>query len=290
MIKIPKIEIKAMKAKEVSLEKLKFPLIAQLKYDGIRLITKINNDVPKFYTYNGNEVPLPKLKKQILKAKLGSVMLDGEIIIQGGRVGTRPQVSGMINSALHGGSINESILSYAIFDSMNIHAFDIQQCNDNYQQRYHNASIYAYDAKLLITRNTTVNTIEDVQYLSEQLYRDGFEGLILKPKHHLYKFSRSSDWIKIKETKTADLLCTGTTPGTGKYISMIGALICSGIVEDRYVIVRAGSGMTDKQRAVNPCSYINKIIELKYNSIIQDKQTSEWSLFLPRFNCIRIDK
>ena len=37
MIKIPKIEIKAMKAKEVPLEKLKFPYIAQLKYDGVRL-------------------------------------------------------------------------------------------------------------------------------------------------------------------------------------------------------------------------------------------------------------
>ena len=34
MITKPKIELKAMKAKEVPLEKLKFPLLAQLKYDG----------------------------------------------------------------------------------------------------------------------------------------------------------------------------------------------------------------------------------------------------------------
>ncbi len=290
MITKPKIKIKAMKAKEVPFEKLKFPLIAQLKYDGIRLLTKVVEDMPTFFTYNGSEVPLPKLRAQILKAKLGSVMLDGEIITQGGRIGTRPKVSGMINSALHGGCINESILDYALFDSMHMDDFNVHKCDNNYDFRYYETAKYAFKAELLIARNTTVKTVEDVQRLSEQLYNDGFEGLILKPHFHMYKFSRSPNWAKIKETKTADLLCTGTTPGTGKYEGMIGALICTGIVEDKHIMVKAGSGMNDHQRALSPSIYIGMIIEIKYNSVIQDQRTGQWSLFIPRFNGIRIDK
>jgi len=290
MITLPKVEIKAMKAKEVPLEKLEFPLIAQLKFDGVRLITKIVEDMPKFYTYNGNEVPLPNLSGQLLDARLGNVMLDGEIVTQGGRVGTRPMVSGMINSAMHGGRINEGILDYPLFDSMSIEDFIARKCEEDYHFRYVNTFERTITAGLPIARNTLVNSIKEVQELSEQLYADGFEGLILKPKHHMYRFSRSPHWVKIKETKTADLLCTNTTPGTGKYEGMIGALVCCGTVEGKHVIVKAGSGMNDNQRSLTPYVYIDRTIEIKYNSVIQDQRTGRWSLFLPRFNGVRIDK
>jgi hypothetical protein len=198
-------------------------------------------------------------------------------------------VSGMINSAMHGGRINEGILNYALFDSMNISDFNAHKCPDDYDFRYNMTALYANDTKLLIARNTTVNIIKDVEQLSEQLYNDGFEGLVLKPKHHMYTFTRSPNWVKIKEVNPADLLCTGTTPGKGKYEGMIGALICSGIVEGKYIIVKI-SGMKDYHRAMNPNYFINKTIELKYNCVIQDQQTGQWSLFSPRFNGVRIDK
>lgn len=290
MIKIPKIDIKAMKAKEVPLEKLVFPMLAQLKYDGVRLITKIVDDMPTFYTYNGSTVPLPKLRDQIINAQLGTIMLDGEIVTQGGKVGTRPMVSGMINSAMHGGTINEDILDYAIFDSMNLRSFEARKCHEDYEYRYYGAMMYANDAGLVIARNQIVKSPKEVQELSEQLYRDGFEGLILKPKHHMYRFSRSPHWVKIKETKTVDLRCVDWTEGTGKYEGMIGALVCHGIVDGKNIKVKAGSGMNDNHRAANPNYYVGKTIELKYNSVIQDQRTGEWSLFLPRFNGVRIDK
>ena len=290
MITLPKIEIKAMKAKEIPLEKLKFPLIAQLKYDGVRLITKIKDDMPKFYTYNGNEVPLPKLRDKLLTAKLGNIMMDGEIVTQGGKVGTRPMVSGMINSAMHGGRINESILTYPVFDSMLLDHFNTRKCVEDYNDRYIYTTQYAKKAKIPITRNQMVSSIQEVQELSEHMYSDGFEGLILKPPLHPYRFSRSPHWVKIKETKTADLYCTGTTEGTGKYEGMIGALELEGVVEGHDITVKAGSGMNDNQRAATPYFYLYRTIEVKYNSIIQDQRTGEWSLFLPRFNGVRIDK
>lgn len=290
MIKKPKIDIKAMKAKEVPLNKLVFPMLAQLKFDGVRLITKIEDHIPTFYTYNGSEVPLPSLREHLIEARLRDIVLDGEIVVDNGRMGTRPQVSGMINSALHGGRINERILNYALFDSMPLADFEARKCNYGYRERYDLVRQVTDLTGLTLARNQTVRSPQDVIELSEQLYNDGFEGLILKPIDHLYKFSRSPHWVKIKETKTADLLCTGTTPGTGKYEGMIGALICTGIVEDTDVFVKVGSGMNDAQRAMPPSTYINSVIEVKYNSVIQDQRTGEWSLFLPRFVTRRFDK
>lgn len=289
MITLPKIDIKAMKAKEVPLDKLVFPMIAQLKYDGVRLLTKVVDDMPRFFTYNGSEVPLPKLRAQILRAKLGNVMLDGEIVTEGGRVGTRPRVSGMINSAMHGGTINESILDYALFDSMHIDDFEARKCTIDYQERYADTSVLSLSADLVMARNQIIKSPIEVQTLSEQLYIDGFEGLILKPLRHLYRFSRSPLWVKIKETKTADLRCTGTTPGKDKYEGMIGAFMCEGIVDGKNIKVNV-SGMTDAYRAMHPNHFIGKVIEVKYNSTIQDQRTGQWSLFIPRFNGIRIDK
>lgn len=296
MITKPKIEIKAMKAKEVPLAKLQFPMIAQLKFDGVRLITKIRDDIPTFYTYNGSEVPLPKLKRQLFDARLGNIMLDGEIITGGGRAGTRPKVAGMINSALHGNPINEDILNLALFDSMHIKDFEDKCCADDYMHRYRKAHEYAIQANkagtygIPLARNMQVGSPKEVEELSEQLFADGFEGLILKPQYHRYVFNRSNKWVKIKEVKTVDLVCTAVTPGTGKYEGMIGALVCYGEVEGKIVNVKVGSGLNDNDRARSPEHYQHKIIEVKYNSIIQDNRTGEWSLFLPRFVAIRFDK
>lgn len=290
MIKTPKIDIKAMKAKEVPFEKLVFPMFAQLKFDGVRLITKVENDMPTFYTYNGSTVYLPVLQEQILNAKLGNIMIDGEIVFRAGSMATRTTVSGMINSAIHGNKIAEHLLSYTIFDSMPLEAFDLRKCYAGYRKRYADTAVIADKTNLVIARNMIVASPEKVTELSEQLYKDGFEGLILKPFDHPYRFSRSPHWVKIKETKTTDLVCIGTTPGDGKYTGMIGALICKGIVEGKEIIVKPGSGMTDADRAMSPHYYVGKTIEVKYNCVIQDQRTGQWSLFLPRFVTTRFDK
>lgn len=290
MITKPKIELKAMKAKEVPFEKLVFPMFAQLKFDGVRLITKIEDDMPTFYTYNGSTVHLPNLQEQILQAKLGNQMLDGEIVFRAGNMDTRTTVSGMINSAIHGNRINERQLSYTIFDTMPLEMFEARKCDMGYVERYHLTSGIGHKTGLVVARNTVVKSPKQVQELSEQLYADGFEGLILKPFDHKYYFSRNKNWVKIKETKTADLVCLGTTPGTGKYTGMIGALICSGRVEGKEVTVKVGSGLNDADRSLSPQYYAGSTIEVKYNSTIQDSRTGEWSLFLPRYVTKRFDK
>ena len=285
-------QFKVQLAKEVPLSQVKFPKWAQLKYDGVRLIAIVKNLEVTFKTRNGKVVNLPMFKRRIEDACLSDCILDGEIVYGSGSMSDRTSVSGMINSAIHGGLIDESKLEYVLFDYLTLNEFQGGYCHDTYIIRYNKVAkvVDMLSYPITLARHQLVNSADEVNTIVNQLYRDGMEGLILKDKSHLYTFKRSKDWIKIKEIKTADLVVHTWQEGTGKYEGLIGALYCTGKVEGKKVGVFVGSGLTDIDRLQPPEYYMNETIEIKYNSIIRDSRTGEWSLFLPRFVCIRHDK
>ena len=281
-----------MKGQVIPADKLKFPLIAQRKFDGVRLITTVRDGKVKFETYNGNTVPLPKLGAQM--QKLPNVMLDAEIVFRDGSMKYRSKVSGMINSAMHGGRINERELNLHAFDSMPVAQWDAKKCNMLYTERYSDtlklvSHLGAY-SQVHFAVSDMVRTIEQVDATLEQLWNDGFEGLMLKELNHRYTFTKSRLWAKFKQTKTADLYCYGLTEGTGWAEGGIGALQLEGMVEGKPVTVKTGSGLTKEDRFASIEKYLYKTIEMRYNSLTQDSRTLQYSLFSPRYVCVRYDK
>ena len=67
---------------------------------------------------------------------------------------------------------------------------------------------------------------------------------------------------------------------------MVGAYLCES--EDGIIKVAVGSGFSDEQRVID-LSVISKIMAVKYNARIKNKQGEE-SLFLPIALEIREDK
>ena len=59
---------------------------------------------------------------------------------------------------------------------------------------------------------------------------------------------------------------------------------------DGKVEFEVGSGLTEEDRAKDPKFYLGKIIECKYNMLIEAKGRSTKSLFLPIFVRVREDK
>ena len=280
--------MKGMKGKVIPMNKLAFPLLAQRKFDGVRLLTTIRDHKVEFKTFNGNVVPLPKLAARI--EHLPNVFLDGEIVYGDGKRIHRHKASGMINSAMHGGRISERLLNFNLFDTMPVAAWDRKRYTSDYSVRYEDTCVMGEMASLSVAENTLVRNAREVQIMVEALWEEDYEGLVLKPRYHKYTFTKHKDWAKIKQIKTADLHCYDVTEGTGWAEGGIGALMLEGMVEGKHVKVKSGSGLTKQLRFASINDFIGKTIEIKYESVTQDSVTLQHSLALPRFICVRIDK
>lgn len=65
---------------------------------------------------------------------------------------------------------------------------------------------------------------------------------------------------------------------------MLGAIKCQS--EDGLLLVDVGTGLTEENRRYfwdNQDKYLDKILTVKYNEKIKDKNKDTWSLFLPVF-------
>ena len=78
-----------------------------------------------------------------------------------------------------------------------------------------------------------------------------------------------------------------TEEGTGRNAGKLGALICEGNDDDKFIRVNVGSGLTDDNRDTfwaDRDSLVGQIVEIRADAITQNQDTeNEWSLRFPRF-------
>ena len=95
--------------------------------------------------------------------------------------------------------------------------------------------------------------------------------------------------MKFKGELECDLKCVEWEKGTGKNANRLGNLILESA--DGKICVSVGTGFTDSDRdSIKRKDVVGKIIAIKYNARIQDKNGGPESLFLPVFLEIREDK
>lgn len=280
-------------AKEVPIEQMPLPCIAQIKYDGVRVLAKTGKN-GWLKTRNGNMFEYPKLEKY-LKEINREILLDGELILQGTN---HTGASGPVNSAIRGNPICID-MNYVLFDAMPYEIFKDQRGGVSYINRAKYLRDIVLDLfgafpdsqKLISLAQTwECSTHKEINEIFQSVLLAGGEGIIVKTWQHHYTYKRSKDWMKLKAIKDCDIFCHSYNEGTGKYEGMIGALNCIGKVEGKDIRVSIGTGLSDADRALNPDLYLNKTIKVLYNSVIFDSKNNEWSLFLPRFVTIREDK
>lgn len=284
-------QFKIQLAKEVPLSEVDFPYYVETKFDGVRLVVIVRDNEVFIKTRSGKEVNLPVLNKLFSNISTTGVF-DGELIEGFGKVTDRVNISGKVNSAMHGGTVIEDNFKFKVFDYLFLDEMDNGKCTRPFKERRLKLEDIMKNISgpyIDITYCYIANNIETVNELYSNIIKSGFEGLILKKPAGKYSFYRTKAWIKLKEIKTADLTCIGWEPGTGMYADAIGALVCVGKVDNKPVKVKV-SGLSAKERYADVNSYLNKTIEVKYNSVIANKSNDLYSLFLPRFSSVRIDK
>lgn len=257
------------------LEKLKFPLIASPKLDGIRCVI-VNGKV-----LSRNLKPIPnKYIREKLESLHSQENFDGEIIIPNADFNT---VQSLVMSFE-----GEPDFKYMVFDIIDNRPYSdrICPCIDNWRK--------IKEDFLEQLDNVEVNNLAELIALEDQWVKEGYEGIMLRDPNGRYKFGRSTEkegiLLKLKRFFDAECVVIGfeekmknnneqTKDAMGYSVrssekagmipaETLGALIVSDC--DTFNEFRIGSGFNDEQRLDiwnNKENYLKKIVTYKYQEI-----------------------
>jgi DNA ligase 1 len=130
--------------------------------------------------------------------------------------------------------------------------------------------------------DTAVGQIEFKEYNKEAIDAK-FEGIMIKDIDAPYVCKRHVAWLKQKPFIEVSLTIVGIEPGTGKNEGKMGAAICEGEDDGKFIRVNVGSGWTDDQRAEIGDEVIGQVLEVRADAITRSQDSeSVWSLRFPR--------
>lgn len=273
------------------LAKIKYPAMAQLKMDGLRCNVVVKDNTVTFYSRNGKTFDLlGNLEQEFIDAARGlDVVFDGELLVtKDSKVVDRQTGNGILNKA-NKGTISEEeakLVTMTVWDIISYDNWIAGKEEMIYVHRYNRLISLNLRGKINIVPSIEVRSLDEAKIVYENYYAKGYEGIILKNTDNIWEPKRSQTQIKFKGEETASLHVVGIQHGNGKYEGQIGSLICES--EDGELMVNVGSGLTDEDRLRT--DFIGKIIDVKYNAKIKSKGSDTWSLFLPRYLEIRIDR
>ncbi len=222
----------------------------ELKFDGYRLMTRLDGDKVNCFTRNGHDwtEKMPQLAKALQALKLDKAWLDGEIVV--------PDQNGIPNFQLLQGafesrgrkaaapSANAASIVYYIFDLPFYAGHDLRD-------------VPLIERRALLQKIMAKNKSPSLRFsdafdapskdLVSSACKLGFEGLIGKRADAPYQSRRSPDWIKLKCGKRQEFIICGFTEPKGSR-SGLGALLL-GIHDAKGKLQYAGnvgSGFNDK--------------------------------------------
>lgn len=263
------------------------------KIDGGRIIALKENGKVSFYTRAGQPYEgLVDLEKEMIDKIPDNTCLDGEItLLNPGDLTSKDQYKETMKIVRTKDKEKHGI-KMLVFDWMPATDFKAQKCDLSYQER-HNQVAMLFSAEALTYFELLPilyigNDISKITEIHAEQVAKGEEGIMINILDAPYKFSRTSDLLKVKTFNSADLQIIGFEEGTGKYIGKLGALIC----EYKGGEVRVGSGLSEELRDLiwnNQETYLDTIIEINYFEETVDS-TGKPSLRFPTFKDVRPDK
>lgn len=276
----------------------KFPAMVQLKMDGMRFNAIVKDGTVEFRSRNGKEIQLLGYLADsfIALANNRNIVFDGELLVVN-NVGIldRQTGNGILNKAVKGtiSDAEASRVRATLWDAISYEDFKNGISNTSYKDRFESLQNAASFSGIQVVEYQTVQNIEDARTLFEHYLNQGQEGIILKDLNGKWEDKRVKHQIKFKGELECDLEVIDYEEGTGKYVGKLGALVCrSRSTDAKPITVSIGSGFNDSNRDEFwniRDSLIGKIVAVKYNARIKNKQGEE-SLFLPIFLELREDK
>lgn len=274
--------------------------IYEMKWDGYRAIAEVNKSKVRLYSRNGNTFNASyPVVVDVLKQLNIHAVLDGEIVVidENGRSD--------FQKLQFYGTENNVHLEYRVFDVLSINGKDVTQL-----------PLIERKAKLkrLLKRSDVVKYSDHIAENGKAFFvaaqKQKLEGIMAKKADSLYHTGkRTSDWLKIKNTNTEDVIVAGFTQPTGarkhfgalvlamrdgdklKYIGHTGTGFNDATLREVYArllpLVQEKSPFDEPVKTNTPATWVKPVLvaEVKYT-----ERTREGSLRHPVFLRLREDK
>lgn len=276
---------------KVPVSKLENKFYASIKYDGHYVQIHKEDGVIKFFTSGGKEFYIDYIAEELIALnKNVDFIIECEYIANtDGKLGSRGKAAKLTTYRTDfqkglKSNTTKGTDNFKVFDCLSYFSFDSYSGYGVEERPFNTRLVKLVELNLgsnISLPEFKLGTLEECKELAKSKVKKGFEGLYLKSPHHMYKpGKRVNDAIKLKLRPTADLLCIMVNSGEGKYIDMIGSLT---LQDSQGRLVSVGSGLSDAQRDKPLAYYINKVVEIEYEQILD-------TYIQPTFVGIREDK
>lgn len=302
IVKPPRMGASSMNEKSLAKLKTIKNLAIELKSDGSYAASICGED-STMLSRNGNPLEIECLQEHLSCGAFDGFALEGELVYSLDKA-TRQEGNGVVTKIVKGTSSDEEkegamyqvwdCIDTKYYESKGTYPFTNQDRRvllEIMMKEYHTwcDSVGAKAKITLIPRQENV-TVEEAFEIFEGYVRAGYEGAIAKDMNtHWSDIAKPTHCIKLKRKEPCDLRVVGWYPAEvgSKYEGLLGGLHCES--ECGTIKVNVGSGFNDQQRQ-ELVQDLPSIIEVEYDSVTEDKNTGQKSLFLPIYKGSRWDK
>lgn len=273
--------------------------IVQRKLDGVRCLVVVDyqSRTVVMYTRNGKElVNFPHIIAAF-EANIDNIarsyVFDGEVMSS--------NFQDLMKKLHTKTNVNSDQTVFNMFDVMPLSEFKSHNVSLNQRLRLNTLTstfqpmFSDHDCICIVPWETvdldTPVGISQLNAFNQSALADGYEGVMLKDPDAKYEFKRSTAWLKTKPFIDVSLSIVGFEEGTGKNEGVLGALVCEGTDDNKFIRVNVGSGLTDEQRKEiwdSRDSLYGFIVEVRADAATKNQDSEDvYSLRFPRFKGFR---
>ncbi|MGO4377543.1 DNA ligase D [Pseudoduganella sp. RAF19] len=216
--------------------------IFEVKYDGYRILARIEGKDIALITRNGNDwtAKLEPLRAALAKMKLPDGWYDGEIVVHD-ETG-RPDF-GLLQQAFDGKRVNNIV--YFLFDAPFLDGYDLRQVPLAQRRELLAQALGKLPEKSMVRYSAELSATP--QEIVAAACKMGLEGVIGKRRDSTYTSRRSGDWIKLKCGLRQEFVIGGYTDPQGARTG-IGSLLLGVYGKDGelHYAGNVGSGFNEK--------------------------------------------
>ncbi len=218
--------------------------VHELKYDGYRILCRVNGTGVTLLTRNGHDWTgkLPHIASAVTELALETAWLDGEVValLPDGRLSFQA-----LQNAFDAGA--DSNLRYFVFDLLYLNGYDLRPIPLVERKKLLAAIFQNNSSSALINYSDHIAGKGDVAFA--EACRNGMEGMIAKRADAPYVAGRNRNWVKVKCGRRQEFVIGGFTDPSGSR-SAFGALLL-GAYDDKGQLRYAGrTGTGFSQRSL----------------------------------------